>query len=75
MNRYKFTPSINLSTRLTKKLAVNRTNFLNMLNSGLTSNLVAVRSGVSTRTVQRLRRDLVQQIVDNTNFSNWDYAK
>lgn len=73
MNRYKFTPSINLSTRLTKKLSVNRTNFLNMLNSGLTSNLVAVRSGVSTRTVQRLRRDLVQQIVDNTNFNNWAY--
>lgn len=74
MNRYKYTPNINLSNRLTNKLSVNTTNFFNMLNSGLTSQLVAVKTGVSTRTVQRLRRQLVEQIVTTTDYKNWDYT-
>ncbi len=73
MNRYKFTPDIDLSSRLTKKLSVNTTNFFNLLNSGLTSQLVAVKTGVSTRTVQRLRRQLVEKIVTTTDYSNWNY--
>lgn len=73
MNRYKSTPKINLSTRLTRKLAINSTKFLNMLNSGLTSPLVAARAGVSTRTVQRLRKVMVTNLLDNTDFANWDY--
>lgn len=73
MNRYKSTPHINLSTRLTRKLIVNSTKFLNMLNSGLTSPLVAERAGVSTRTVQRLRRNMVSNLIEKTDYNNWDF--
>lgn len=73
MNRYKYTPSFNLSTRLTKKLSVNTNNFFNLLNSGLTSQLVATRTGVSTRTVQRLRRTMVQQLAKTTDYTNWNF--
>jgi FixJ family two-component response regulator len=73
MNRYKYTPAINLSTRLTKKLSVNTTRFFNLLNSGLTSGLVATKTGVSTRTIQRLRKQLVSKITTTTDYTNWTY--
>ncbi len=71
MNRYKYTPSLNLSNRLEKKLTVNTKSFFNLLNSGLASGLVATKTGVSTRTVQRLRNELVRTITQTTNYTNW----
>lgn len=73
MNRYKYTPALTLSSRLTKKLSVNTTRFLNLLNSGLTSQIVATRTGVSTRTVQRLRKEMVTKITKTTNYNNWTF--
>jgi uncharacterized protein YerC len=73
MNRYKYTPAITLSTRLTKKLSVNTTRFFNLLNSGLTSELVATKTGVSTRTIQRLRKQLVSKITTTTDYTNWTF--
>jgi len=72
MNRYKFTPEISVSNCLAKKLSVNTTYFFNLLNSGLTSQLVAVKTGVSARTVRRYRREMVQKIVATTDFKSWN---
>jgi hypothetical protein len=75
MNRYKYTPSLTLSDRLEKKLTVNTKSFFNLLNSGLASGLVANKTGVSTRTVQRLRNELVRTLAQTTNFTNWGVTK
>ncbi len=70
MNRYKYTPSLNLSNRLESKLTVNTTAFLNLINSGLASGLVAAKTGVSTRTVQRLRNEMIRTAVKTTRLTD-----